>query len=146
MFQKFKFQHLKLKQYRNELLQQWISNCVKHDIPCGVNIKLHTTLSDSNEIRGWTFAGLPIDDHAIDNAIIVKIAHRFPLMIDPQGQASNWIKNIEKLNCLKVVQCSDPNYMGIIAEAISTGLPVLLEYLRKFLSSDTCFKLLLIEV
>lgn len=114
------------------MLQQWIINCVEHDIPCDVDFKLHKTLSTSNEIRCWTLAGLPIDDYAIDNAIIVKIANRFPLMIDPQDQASNWIKNIEKPNHLKVVQCSDPNYMESIAQAITIGSPILLEYLRKF--------------
>lgn len=114
------------------MLQQWITNCVEHDIPCAVNFKLHTTLSDSNEIRCWTLAGLPIDDYAIDNAIIVKTGHRFPLMIDPQNQANIWIENIEKQNRLQVVQCSDPNYMEIIAKAINTGSPVLLKYLRKF--------------
>lgn len=121
-----------MKQYRNELLQQWITTCVKHDIPCAVNFKLHTTLSDSNEIRCWTLAGLSINDYAIDNAIIVKTAHRFPLMIDPQDEASKWVKKMEKPNHLKVVQCLDSNYMEIIAQAITVGTPVLLEYLRKF--------------
>lgn len=89
-------------------------------------------MGSSNEIRSWTLAGLPFGDYAIDNAIIVKNTHRFSLMIDPQGQASNWIKNMEKSNDLKVVRCSDPNYMEIIAQAITIGSPVLLEYLRKF--------------
>lgn len=37
-------------------------------------------------------------------------ANRWPLMIDPQGQANKWIKNMEKLNKLEVIKLSDPNY------------------------------------
>ena len=34
------------------------------------------------------------DDFSIDNAIILKNATRWPLMIDPQIQANNWIQNM----------------------------------------------------
>ena len=39
---------------------------------------------------------------SLDNAIIVTNSHRWPLMIDPQGQANKWIKNMEKPNSLQV--------------------------------------------
>ena len=39
---------------------------------------------------------------SLDNAIIVTNSHRWPLMIDPQGQANKWIKNMEKPNNLQV--------------------------------------------
>ena len=45
-------------------------------------------------------SGLPADDFSIDNAIIASKARRWPLMIDPQGQANKWIKNMEKQNNL----------------------------------------------
>lgn len=43
-------------------------------------------------------AGLPADGFSIDNAIILSKSRRWPLMIDPQGQANKWIKNMEKQN------------------------------------------------
>ena len=45
---------------------------------------------------GFTFS------FSLDNAIIVTNSHRWPLMIDPQGQANKWIKNMEKPNSLQV--------------------------------------------
>lgn len=39
---------------------------------------------------------------SVDNAIIVTNSKRWPLIIDPQGQANNWIKNMEKANKLQV--------------------------------------------
>lgn len=73
------------KQYRDEHLQVWIDKCVEYEIPCTENFKLHSTLSDKSEIRSWTLAELPVDDYAVDSAIIVQNAHRYPLLIDPQG-------------------------------------------------------------
>ena len=48
----------------------------------------------------WQLAGLPVDGFSIDNAIITSRSRRWPLMIDPQGQANKWIKNMEKDNKL----------------------------------------------
>lgn len=74
------------KQYRDELLKKLIAKCVEYEIPCTEDFKLRTTLSDSTEIRNWTLSELPTDDYAIESAIIVKTAHRYPLLIDPQGK------------------------------------------------------------
>lgn len=52
---------------------------------------------------------------------------RWPLFIDPQGQANKWIKELEKANGLMVIRLSDPNYMRKISEAVPFGKPVLLE-------------------
>ena len=39
-------------------------------------------------------------------------------MIDPQGQAANWIKNMEKENSLYVIKYTDPDYMTMLQDAI----------------------------
>ena len=63
--------------------------------------------------------------------IIVKNSRRWPLMIDPQGQANKWIKNMEKANKLAVIKLSDPTYIRTMENAIQFGSPVLLENLGK---------------
>lgn len=58
---------------------------------------LQNVLSDALTIGIWTDQQqLPNDDFSIDNAIIMKNSSRWPLMIDPQIQANNWIKIMEK--------------------------------------------------
>lgn len=39
-------------------------------------------------VRQWNIDGLPTDGFSVDNGIIVFNARRWPLMIDPQGQAN----------------------------------------------------------
>jgi len=48
-------------------------------------------------------------------------------MVDPQGQANKWIKNMEKPNNLHVVKMSDPNFVRTLENCIQFGTPVLME-------------------
>ncbi len=40
------------------------------------------------QLRAWSLAGLPADQHSIENAVILTHSRRRPLMIDPQGQVT----------------------------------------------------------
>ena len=48
-------------------------------------------------------------------------------MIDPQGQANKWVKNMEKVNNLSIIKLSQNDYPRILENAIQFGQPVLLE-------------------
>lgn len=47
-------------------------------------------------IQQWTMVGLPKDENSIENGIIIEKTRRWPLMIDPQGQANKFIKSMGK--------------------------------------------------
>lgn len=44
-------------------------------------------------------------------------------MIDPQGQANKWIKNMEKANSLQLIKLSDPDYVRTLENCIQFGTP-----------------------
>lgn len=56
-------------------------------------------------------------------------------MIDPQGQANKWVKNMEKENRLCVIRFTQPDYTRVLENAIQFGLPVLLENIQEEIES-----------
>ena len=57
---------------------------------------IQQTLAEPVAIRAWSLCGLPLDSHSGENGIIMARARRYPLLIDPQGQANGFIKNMGK--------------------------------------------------
>ncbi|MGH0118801.1 UNVERIFIED_CONTAM: hypothetical protein FKN15_062263 [Acipenser sinensis] len=121
--------------YRLECQKQWHILCKQRKVPCSDEFTLSNTLGDPVKIRAWQIAGLPVDSFSIDNGIIVSNSRRWPLMIDPQGQANKWIKNMEKSNKLSVIKLSDANYVRTMENALQFGTPVLLENIREELDA-----------
>uniref|UniRef100_A0A669P0S7 Dynein axonemal heavy chain 12 n=1 Tax=Phasianus colchicus TaxID=9054 RepID=A0A669P0S7_PHACC len=113
--------------FRQECTKDWSRICKEKNIPCSENFSLSSTLGDPIKIRSWNIAGLPTDVFSVDNGVIVENSRRWPLMIDPQGQANKWIKNFEKENHLNVIKMSDTDYMRTLENCIQFGTPLLLE-------------------
>lgn len=126
-------------EYRGEQVQAWVTQCVKEGVPVSVAVApegdkpgskgfgIEGTLGNQIEIREWHIQGLPTDSFSVENGIIVKVAKRWPLCIDPQGQANKWIRNREKDESLKVVKQTDPTFLRTLENAVQFGQPVLLE-------------------
>ena len=55
------------------------------------------------------------------------LLHYRPLMIDPQGQANKWVKNMEKESGLRVVKLTQADYVRTLENCIQFGTPVLIE-------------------
>uniref|UniRef100_A0A672VCY4 Dynein axonemal heavy chain 12 n=1 Tax=Strigops habroptila TaxID=2489341 RepID=A0A672VCY4_STRHB len=113
--------------FRQECTRDWSKLCKVRNIPCSETFSLSKTLGDPIKIRAWNIAGLPTDAFSVDNGVIVDNSRRWPLMIDPQGQANKWIKNFEKENRLNVIKVTDTDYMRTVENCIQFGNPLLLE-------------------
>ncbi|CAF0708408.1 unnamed protein product [Brachionus calyciflorus] len=115
--------------FRDECIRDWIKMSKSKKIACSEPDKysLSGTLGEPIKIQQWNIAGLPKDSFSIDNAVIVFNSRRWPLMIDPQGQANRWIKNSEKDNKLTIIKLTDSDMMRNLENSIQFGTPVLLE-------------------
>ncbi|KAK6624385.1 hypothetical protein RUM44_011244 [Polyplax serrata] len=113
--------------YRQEIIKKWNDACYGLGVPCSQSFSLTQTLGEPVLIRQWNICGLPVDNYSVENGIIVKNAKRWPLMIDPQGQANKWIKNLERENRLGVIKLTDSNYGRVVEQAIQYGTPIILE-------------------
>lgn len=75
----------------------------------------------------WNSEGLPPDELSVQNGILTVRASRFPLCIDPQQQALNWIKKREQRKNLKILTFNDSDFIKQVEMAIKYGFPVLFQ-------------------
>ncbi|ODM99586.1 Dynein heavy chain 7, axonemal [Orchesella cincta] len=113
--------------YRNACINDWISHVSSMGIAVSHDFSVSKTLGSPVTIQQWNLHGLPKDAFSVDNAVMIENARRFPLMIDPQGQANKWVKNTEKENKLKIVKLSDNDFMRKMEFCVATGTPMLVE-------------------
>ncbi|KAJ1518310.1 Dynein heavy chain 6, axonemal [Coelomomyces lativittatus] len=113
--------------YRKELVSMWIAKCKELEIPVSETFSLTEQLGDPVQVREWNVQGLPADELSTENGILVTKGRRWPLMIDPQGQANTWIRNMQGAADLKIVKLSEPKFLRSIENAVRMGHPVLIE-------------------
>ncbi|KAG3085473.1 Dynein heavy chain 1, axonemal [Phytophthora cactorum] len=119
-------------EFREQLVASWHEALVKHKVPHSPGCDLIRTLQDPVKLRAWQIAGLPTDTVSTQNGIIMGRARRWPLLIDPQGQANRFIKNLgrdKKLceNGMDVVKQSDRGFLRALENGLRFGKWVLLE-------------------
>jgi dynein heavy chain, axonemal len=85
-------------EYRNDLISFWRKKAKEIEIVADPEWKCADVLVDPAEIRAWNIQGLPQDDLSIENGIMVTRGSRWPLMIDPQGQANKWIRTMGEMD------------------------------------------------
>ncbi|KAK5645861.1 hypothetical protein RI129_004325 [Pyrocoelia pectoralis] len=105
----------------------WMDTLIQMKIPVSININVTDSLTDTATIGEWNLQGLPTDDLSIQNGLIVTKAARYPLLIDPQSQGKNWIKNMEKENHLILTSLNHKYFRNHIEDAVSMGYPMLIE-------------------
>jgi dynein heavy chain len=81
------------QEFRTYLVNdKFIKDASERGVPVTEGLEVISFLVDIGTIGDWNMQGLPTDPLSIQNAIMVTRSSRFPLMVDPQGQAINWIK------------------------------------------------------
>eukprot|EP00003_Mantamonas_plastica_P009854 TRINITY_DN1922_c0_g1_i3.p1 TRINITY_DN1922_c0_g1~~TRINITY_DN1922_c0_g1_i3.p1 ORF type:complete len:2408 (+),score=832.24 TRINITY_DN1922_c0_g1_i3:887-8110(+) len=121
------------QQFRDRCMQLWMDKLHEQGIPCSESFSLSSVLGDHVEVRQWQLAGLPMDKFCTDNAIIAKYSSFHPLMIDPQGQANKWIREMEKDGNFVILKSSDRKFSRSLENALQFGKTVLLEDVGEYL-------------
>ncbi|KRX11121.1 P-loop containing nucleoside triphosphate hydrolase [Pseudocohnilembus persalinus] len=113
--------------YRAQIINDWAEQVKEKAIPSSETYSLQLILGNPVKIRQWNIDGLPSDEFSIQNSIVAFTSRRWPLFIDPQGQANKWIKKMESEAQLSIIKLSDSDYLRTLENCIQFGNPVLLE-------------------
>nr|VZI05919.1 unnamed protein product [Spirometra erinaceieuropaei] len=116
-------------EYRAEMCADWIEKLKTLGVPHTTSPapNLIDTFGDPVKIRNWHIFGLPKDGLSVENAVIVQFSRRWPLFVDPQGQANRWIKALEYDDGVEVLKFSDKEFLRTLENAIRFGKPCLFE-------------------
>lgn len=121
-------------EFRNDMVYtDWVEDLHKREVPLSEPFKLEELLTNEVEVSKWTSEGLPPDELSIQNGILTTRASRFPMCIDPQQQALNWIKRKEEQNNLKVCTFNDHDFLKQLELAIKYGFPFLFKDVDEYI-------------
>jgi dynein heavy chain len=71
-----------------------------------------------------------------ENAVLVKHCTKWPLLIDPQRQATQWIRTKEADNNLRVISSDDSTLLRVCEQCIRLGLPLIIENVGETIESS----------
>ncbi|CAF0769681.1 unnamed protein product [Adineta ricciae] len=121
-----------LSDYRDDIVHQiWEKELIRSGIRFTPDFNLIKFMTTPTTVREWNIQGLPRDNFSTENAILATRTLSSPLFIDPQSQATKWIKHMEKSRGLKVIDLQMRDYMKIIEECIKMGRPCLCQNLHE---------------
>ncbi|XP_007489994.2 dynein axonemal heavy chain 10 isoform X1 [Monodelphis domestica] len=121
-------------EFRDEMVNTvWQGDLLEREIPLSQPFRLESLLTDDVEISRWGSQGLPPDELSVQNGILTTRASRFPLCIDPQQQALNWIKRKEEKNNLRVASFNDPDFLKQLEMSIKYGTPFLFQDVDEYI-------------
>ena len=109
--------------------------CENRRIPVTKNFTIRKSIGIETEISKWQIAGLPDDTHHVENGIILNKATLWPLLIDPHGIATRWIKNLHT-GSLSSAELTQHDFLPLFENAIEVGLPFLIERVPERLPND----------
>ena len=89
-------------------------------------------LSDPDQRVGWQGNNLPTDDLCTENAIMLSRFNRYPLIIDPSGQATEFIMNEFKDRKITKTSFLDDSFRKNLESALRFGNPLLVQDVENY--------------
>ena len=88
-------------------------------------------LTKANDKAIWQNCKLPNDNICLENATILQRFNRYPLIIDPAGQATEFIKTYYATKKLASTTFTDSSFLKLLENALRFGYPILVQDVEK---------------
>jgi len=115
------------QQMRQNLFTTWSHHLQQANIQFRTDIARTEYLSNADERLRWQASSLPADDLCTENAIMLKRFNRYPLIIDPSGQATEFIMNEYKDRKITRTSFLDDAFRKNLESALRFGNPLLVQ-------------------
>ena len=112
---------------RTNLMQFWGDQLEDSGIAVKENIELTEYLSKGSERLTWKANGLPDDSLSVENGIILQRFDRYPLIIDPSGQASEFLLRQNSDRKIKTTSFLDAAFMKQLESALRFGTALMVQ-------------------
>eukprot|EP00835_Amoeboradix_gromovi_P001556 NODE_73_length_23464_cov_0.600171.p1 type:complete len:4313 gc:universal NODE_73_length_23464_cov_0.600171:23064-10126(-) len=116
--------------YRHKMMCSWKIKLNEYNIPSS-DFNLQTFMLEQNTLDEWQLNGLPNDELSVQNGIITTEGSRYPLIIDPQSQARQWISKKEGKNLI-ITNFSNKYFRNNVEDAVNLGRPLLIEDVEEY--------------
>jgi dynein heavy chain len=128
-------------EFRQDMVKQWQAELVKAKLSHTEGCDVELTLNEPVKLRSWQLAGLATDAVSTQNGIIMSRSRRWPLCIDPQGQANRFIRNFGKdpavcENSMDICKLTDKNFLRALENGVRFGKWVLMENVQETLDAS----------
>jgi len=113
--------------YREVMWQDWSSHLHDANIKFKQELSLTEYLSTADDRLSWQSKSLPSDNLTMENAVMLKRFNRYPLIIDPTGQATTFLLNEYKDRKITVTSFLDEAFLKVLESALRFGNPLLIQ-------------------
>ncbi|KAL0969613.1 hypothetical protein UPYG_G00229830 [Umbra pygmaea] len=120
------------QQMRQNLFTAWSHHLQQANIQFRTDIARTEYLSNADERLRWQANSLPADDLCTENAIMLKRFNRYPLIIDPSGQATEFIMNEYKDRKITRTSFLDDAFRKNLESALRFGNPLLVQDVESY--------------
>lgn len=112
---------------RQLLVQDWADILQDYGIATKEDLSLSQYLSTPAQRLEWQSNKLPSDDLCVENAIILNRFNRYPLVVDPSGQATEFLVRQYEKQKISKTSFLDPGFMKHLEQAIRFGTTLLVQ-------------------
>ncbi len=115
------------QKYRESMWQGWAEHLTEAGIKFKADLSLAEYLSTADQRLSWQAKSLPSDELCTENAIMLNRFDRYPLIIDPSGQATKFLMEEYKDRKISVTSFLDEAFLKNLESALRFGTPLLIQ-------------------
>ncbi|WWC63949.1 uncharacterized protein I303_106555 [Kwoniella dejecticola CBS 10117] len=113
--------------YRELMRREWVDHLSEAGVSFKADLALAEFLSTADQRLGWQANALPADNLCVENAVMLNRYNRYPLIVDPTGQAATFLQNEYKDRKITVTSFLDEAFLKNLESALRFGNPLLIQ-------------------